>query len=70
MPYSYPFQGRILTRNCQLIARPVPFRSHLLAPHEYIASADRIFQSLTSENKPHNSRVIIPSSTIRTTFGC
>lgn len=70
MPYSYPFQGLILTRNCQLTARPVPFRSHLLGPHEYIASADRLFRSLTPANKTHNSRVIISSSKIRATFGC
>lgn len=70
MLYSYRFKGLIRTRNCQLIARPVPYRSPLLGPHEYIASADRCFQSLTSENKPHYSRVIISSSKIRATFNC
>lgn len=69
MPYSYPFQGLIPTRNCQLTARPVPFRSPLLALYEY-RFADHWFRSLTPANKTHNSRVIISSSKIRATFGC
>ena len=35
-----------------------------------IVSADHCFRSLTPENKPHKSRVIISFSKIRATFGC